>query len=311
MGKGVSVSAAAAPEGVRAPLGRVALVANPASGSVGPGASDEAVALISALGYTVEAAAPSPDGLVEALQTAVRSSPDILVILAGDGTARAAATLCGPEGPLLVPLPGGTMNMLSHALYGPVPWEAALTTALTEGVERPVGGGEVNGQFFYVAAILGTPALMARAREAARGWRLGLAILRARRAFRGAFRTHLRFSLDGGEARRAEVLTLICPLVSKAAPDESALEAAAINPSQPGEILRLGFRALFGDLLGGAVGDWRDDPSVSVGLCQEARVWGRRSIPATLDGEPVRLGRKSRIRFHKVAFRALAPASLP
>ena len=34
---------------------------------------------------------------------------------------------------MLAPLPGGTMNMLPHAIYGAQPWEDALITALLEG----------------------------------------------------------------------------------------------------------------------------------------------------------------------------------
>jgi diacylglycerol kinase family enzyme len=42
----------------------------------------------------------------------------LLIVLGGDGTIRSAAALCAQECPLLIPLPGGTMNMLPKAFYG-------------------------------------------------------------------------------------------------------------------------------------------------------------------------------------------------
>jgi diacylglycerol kinase family enzyme len=45
----------------------------------------------------------------------IDSAPDAVLVLAGDGTARAAAEMAGPDGPLIAPLPGGTMNMLPRA----------------------------------------------------------------------------------------------------------------------------------------------------------------------------------------------------
>ena len=110
-------------------------------------------------------------------------------------TARSAAALCGPDGPLLAPLPGGTMNMLPHALYGEVDWKTALAETLEQGVVRPVSGGEVDGHPFYVAAILGAPALFAYAREEVRAGRLQRAIARAKVALRHVFSSQLRFQL--------------------------------------------------------------------------------------------------------------------
>jgi diacylglycerol kinase family enzyme len=286
------------------------VVVNPTSGGVDPDAPEEAARIIAGFGLEADVAAPPPERLHEALETAVRNNPDLVVVLAGDGTARAAASLCGPTGPLVAPLPGGTMNLRPHALYGVVGWREALIEALTRGVERPVGGGEVEGQYFYVAAILGAPARMARAREAARGRKLQLALVRARRALRGVFSSTVEFSLDGGPRERTEVLTLICPLVSKQIKEGPEMEAAAINLSQPQDVVRLGFRALAADILGPAVGDWRDDPAVSVGLCRTARVWSSGPIPATLDGEFVILRSGAVVGFRPDAFRALAPPPL-
>ena len=294
----------------RGRFGKICLVANPASGSVGPGAVAEARAILEAFGLTATMTAPEPAQLAPALEAAVKARPDLLIVLAGNGTARAAASLCGPTGPLIAPLAGGTMNVLPHALYGLRPWQAALRDILESGVERPVAGGSVGGQDFCVAAILGTPALWALAREAARRRKLKLMMVRARRAMRRAFTTKLRYSLDGAAPKRAEALILMCPLVSRAMHEETSLEAAALNAHQPAEVVRLGARALIGELFGDMLGGWRDDPTVIAGPCRRARVWASEPIPAILDGEPMRFDREVEVVFRPVAFRALAPRVL-
>lgn len=286
-------------------IGRVAVVVNVAAGGVGPGAPAEVSAILGRFGVETDIDAPDPADIPRALEAAVRAGPDLLVVLAGDGTARAAATLCGPSGPLLAPLAGGTMNMLPHALYGVVRWQDALAAALAHGVPRFVSGGLIAGHPFYVAGILGSPALWGPAREAARRGRLGQALQRARLALRGALTSKLRFSLDGVSGA-GEALTLMCPLVSRAMNDETALEAVAIDPSQAGELVRVGFRTLAVGLFGPLAGDWRDDPVVSAGLCHQGQVWSHAPIPAILDGEPMRFPRQVRVEFVKNAFRALA-----
>ena len=57
------------------------------------------------------------------------------------------------------------------------------------------------------------------------------------------------------------------------------------------------------------VGDWRDDSTVEMMRCRrgEVRSGGPRLL-AILDGEPMRLHKRARIRFVPEAFRALAPA---
>ncbi|MDB5456843.1 MAG: diacylglycerol kinase, partial [Caulobacter sp.] len=246
--------------------------------------------------------APEPAGIPAALDRAVAARPDLIIILAGDGTARSAASLCGAKGPLIAPLPGGTMNMLPHALYGQRTWQEGLIACLTSGEPRFISGGEIAGRLFFVAAILGSPALWAEAREAARARNARLALLRAQRALHRAFSGRLRFVLDGRPKAKAEALTLMCPLVSTALADEDqALEAAALDPSSALDIFRLGVSTV--------TGAWRDDPSVSVGRCRVGRVWAGGRIPAILDGEPVRLSDSVHIRFRPKAFRALVPAA--
>jgi diacylglycerol kinase family enzyme len=286
-----------------ADLRRVEIVVNPMSGSVGPKAAGECELLLKSLGVEANIVEANPPHVVDSIEAAIATLPEVLVILAGDGTARSAAALTGPDGPLVVPLPGGTMNLLPRALYGTGDWKKALERALREGIPRSVAGGEVDGQPFYVAAILGSPALWAPAREAMRGGKMWLAYHYARRAARHAFSRKLRFSLDDQAFRKGEALALLSPLISKAMDEPSGLEAAVLDIENAAEGFRLAAKTLFSD--------WRDDPTVETLTIKRVYASAAQPIPAILDGEPTQLPREAEIRFVQRAFRALAPPRAP
>ena len=282
----------------------IELIANTASGSVGPGAPEEARAILAEFGGQTNVCVPENGELSACLQAAIDRGPDLLVILAGDGTARAAAELCGMHGPRIAPLPGGTMNMLPKAVYGTTDWKAALRDTLEHGVERPLGGGIVDGRLFLVAAILGSGALLAPAREAVREGRPLIAFHRARRAWRRAFSGRLRYSLDGATRGKAEAMTFMCPIASRALKDDDQfLEAAALDPAGVAEALRIG--------LASVMGDWRDDPAVQSIACRQARLWASSGIPAVLDGEPARLRASVQVSWKSEVARVLAPPKAP
>lgn len=276
------------------------MVINVASGSVGPDAPDEMARLLSEFGIAAEIHACLPGELVGRLRSSLDAGPDLLVTLAGDGTVRAAAELVGPDGPMIAPLPGGTMNMLPNAVYGGRPWPEALKLALETGRERDLGGGCIEGHRFLCAAILGSPARLAPAREAARDRRFGAALRQVRSAFGRAFTGRLRYQLDGGPRAKAEALVLICPIASKVMrAEEPVLEAAALDIRGAGELLRLGVNAV--------VRDWRADPGVDDQFCRKARIWSAHRIPAILDGEAVTLPSLTEIRFDPKVCRVLTP----
>lgn len=280
---------------------RVEAVVNPLSGSVGPGAAAELESMLAEHGLAFRVCEAKGRELTSAVRTAIDAAPDLVIVLAGDGTAAMAARRAGAEGPLIAPLAGGTMNMLPHALYSPIPWQEALRATLDHGESRPVSGGEVEGHPFFVAAILGAPALWARAREAMRKGRIDLALARARTAFGRAFSGSLNYVIDTGDRGKAEALSLLCPLISRRMTDETGLETAALDPRSAAEIFRLGFNFL--------TSDWRNDPAVKVCEAQRVRAWARGSIPSILDGEPLRLPSRTEVRFVPHAFNALAPAA--
>ena len=283
-------------------LRTISAVINPAAGGVRPGAEHQLRALVAEHGYELAVSMVGPHDVGKVIRKAVAGDPDLLVVLAGDGTARLAAQLCGPEGPLLAPLAGGTLNMLPHALYGAAPWRDALHATLSDGEEQMVSGGRVCGHSFYVAAVLGAPALWGQAREALRSGKLVRAARRIDLAVRRAFAGGLRYGAGEGPRRRGEALVLICPLVSKAVEQECALELAALDFHDARELMRLAF--------GGLTGAWRNDPAVTVELAQRGWASMRGSIPSILDGETHRLPRRAEFEFVPKAFRALAPPNL-
>ena len=281
-------------------LKKIEVVANLAAGSVGPDAADQLAAVMAEFDVAVNIRTPDPADLNTCLKSAVDAAPDLLVVLAGDGTARAAAELCGPDGPLLAPLPGGTMNMLPHAVYGVRPWADSLRDALTHGEARMLGGGEVEGHRFLCAAILGSSALWAPAREAVRKGKIRLALTRAQRAMQRAFTGRLRYSLDGRGSEKTGTLILMCPIASRALDEDAeTLEVAALQVEHAGVALRLGATAL--------MGDWRQDPSVETRDCRFARIFSPQAIPAILDGEIVSLRRITEVRYEPRVVRVLAP----
>lgn len=284
----------------RPQISRIEAVINTASGGATPAAADEMQAILNERGLEANIHVANGADVADLLQTAVDAGPDLLLVLAGDGTARAAAELVGPEGPLLAPLAGGTMNMLPHAVYGAVPWAKALADALDHGVEKCIGGGRIDDRSFLVAAIVGAPALWAPAREAVREGKIRLALARMRRAWGRAFSGRLRYAIDSGPPGKAEALTFLCPLASKALDDsEQRLEAAVIDARNLAEVARIGFNAL--------VDDWRKDPAVQALPCREARIWAAGRVPAVLDGEPAWLPAKVSVDWRPKLARLLAP----
>ncbi len=243
-----------------------------------------------------------PQDIDRALVDAVDRA-DVLVVLGGDGTIRSAADKCGASGKLIIPLPGGTMNMLPHALFGNLAWEAALTATLASPRIRNVSGGSVGGHPFFCAAILGAPALWADAREALREGQLAEAAKRSLTALRRSSEL-LDYQLGQEISGEAAAVAIICPLVSNALDaQEPSLEAAALRPVEAGEMFRLAFHSIFDD--------WRQDPSVTLARVTNVTVSGHGRVPVILDGEKVYMGRVVKVSFVPVAFRALVPTPPP
>jgi diacylglycerol kinase family enzyme len=282
---------------------RIGILLNTSSGSCDVNAEDDLEASLVAAGLKSVHIWCGPGGNVDtALQEVARSELDVLVVLGGDGTIRATAEACGAGGPLLIPLPGGTLNRLPRALYGARPWRQALRDTLAAPVVQLVHGGSVGGHLFCVSAIFGGPTRMAEAREAIREHNLTKAIEKGMAALRRAGSTDLHYRF-GTQAGVADIVAVRCPLaLRRLDPEEVVLESVAIKLQGPVDALGL--------VLSAAFRDWRDDPTFAQAKLGNIDISSDQSIPALLDGEPFTLGGLAHVDVVRGVFKALRPARM-
>lgn len=240
------------------------------------------------------------DQVSDAFKAAFNAKLDVLIVLGGDGTIRTAAELAKPQRPYLIPLPGGTINTMPKALYGGASWEDALRATLADPVVRTLSGGEVQGQQFFISAVIGAPSLWAEAREAVREGDIRGALEKGAIALQNTFAITVRYDDAEGDRGEAESLSVICPFISAALEDsEQALEVAAFDVKNAAEVIALATHAAFGK--------WRDDEHIILTKSKHVHVESETDIPAFLDGETVNLGREAHINFISEAFSVMVP----
>ncbi|MGE0742234.1 MAG: diacylglycerol kinase family protein [Hyphomonadaceae bacterium] len=268
---------------------------NAKAGSVAAGDEEKLVEALKAAGIE-QVALFGPEKISRRLLERARKF-DVLIVLGGDGTARALAELAPRDGPPLVLLPGGTLNILPRALYGERAWPEALAAALERGVIKRLTAGRANGHAFYVAALFGAPTLLARAREAVREGK-PLAAWRRFRHFMGrSFARSLRARPNRDPAKKAEAIGVLCPSFSGGIEADS-LEWVRLDAKHLLDLARVGLRAL--------TRGWRDDPVIEISKCRTGDIISLGVIPATLDGEPHTFLSRVRITYDKRGPRVIA-----
>lgn len=279
------------PEGARA-----LILFNEKAGSVGPNDRDKLIELAQAAGIA-EYALISPEVMSRELFDRVRDF-DVIIVLGGDGTARGAAELAPRDGPPLVLLPGGTLNILPRALYGERAWPEALAAALERGVVKRLPAGSANKERFYVAALFGAPTMLVHAREAVREGKPITAWKRFRVALRKSFTRSLRARTGKQRMQRVEALGVLLPSFSGGL-EADDLEWVRLDAGGLLEFARVSIRAL--------TDAWRNDPAVEIGRGLTGDVDAAFGyVHATLDGEPCRFYSRVHVKYDPNGPRVLA-----
>lgn len=249
---------------------------NARAGSVCDADGDKLIEALKALGVENYVLA-GPEKLDKKLLQRAKKF-DVIVVLGGDGTAKCVAELAARDSPPLILLPGGTLNILPHALYGDVAWPEALKSAFERGKPTRLPLGRANGHAFFIGAIFGAPTLLARAREAVREGDY----LIAWRRFRHAAARMFSHKISGRTAERTrfskvDALGVFLPSFSGDV-EGKELEWVRLTTDRLLDFARVSFRGLSDA--------WREDPSIKIDMTKSGQIRSAGIIPATLDGEP-------------------------
>jgi diacylglycerol kinase family enzyme len=282
---------------------KVGAIINTSSGGCDTESEKEILDILKSAGVTdCKTWCGDSDQIERAFAEAATHKPKMLVVLGGDGTIRTAAHAFTGTDTYLLPLPGGTLNVLPRALSGDSSWQETLKTTLANPLTRELSGGRVGDKLFFVAAVVGAPGLWMEAREAIRKGDILNAVGKAGVAFEAMFDTTIQYFISSEVTGEAEVVAIICPLVSEEMSDsEQALEAAAIDVENAAELLGLATAAAFGK--------WRDDENVTLTKTHQVTVQSKKDIPLFLDGERVKVGKTAEISFVPVVVNVVVPAN--
>lgn len=213
---------------------------------------------------------------------------DALISFAGDGTLK--SILNSVTIPVL-PLPGGTMNMLPEAVLGQGTWQQHLARALKTPVLKGLEAVEIGNERFYVGALLGTSAHFGKAREAARHGLVRGTFTKLKRAVSLINRKKMSYRpishCEGYLAARE--LVLLLPAGRQSSEKIDGFEVAAFGRMSAAKLISLGRASI--------LGDWRDSEAVRISTAQQLHVMANGTVPALLDGEFVRLPRNMTISY--------------
>ncbi len=277
--------------GMTSPYSRPALICNDRSGSYDESIHRQLIDACAAAGASVAESFILPkDDLPDA--AALRASAiDLLIVWTGDGTINAAATGCeGWHGPLL-PLPGGTLNLLSKHLHGDHPAPAILERALANGGRRaPVPTIRSAAREAFITVVAGPATRWAEVRETMRSQGL----IEASREAPDALEEMLNapgVQVAGSDAAYPAIILT---------PTREGITADGIVADATGDVLRHGLAWLGGD--------FRDGPHERVATAETIILESDRIIALEYDGELAEIPSPARFSIGQSALDFIATA---
>ncbi len=234
-------------------------------------------------GSTLDACTVFVNGnLSGAIDELVAKPVDALIIWGGDGTLTCALNCTGTNGPPIIALPGGTINLLPKRLYGPdLNCEHILSRALSDGAMQLLHAGEIGDRRFYIAAMIGTLTGLGESREKLRD---GNVIEAAQLvADTDALDITTRLRLHSRSRQQNEAVQATAAAIALREDGSEEFDLAVIDPSSHLDLVAIAVNAL--------ISGWENAEGIRHIMTKGVEVLDAydEGIPATLDGEPCTL----------------------
>lgn len=256
---------------------------------------------------TFEILSVSPENLDSAFDKAFGQKPSAVIVVGGDGTARTAAVRAVQTGVPIIPMPGGTMNVLPKIVFGHGDMARAIAD-LPRLKPSALDVGRVSGEMFFLSAAFGLAGPMARLREAARSEhkfdRVRKAAGALMKSIRPSLECRVRWRTPNDKWRNAHSLIVAIGDIERIlSPDGedhgSRLEVAALKLRSVWQMFAFG--AAF------VSGAWRDSKALKIVRTREVEVVLPSKRPLiVLDGEPMRASRVGAVTLERNALPVLA-----
>ena len=255
---------------------KIWLLSNTASGSYSESAVDDLSENIRQGGFDLDRTVCFPTDELPGKAELDDAGVDILAIFTGDGTINSTTTsLYGWKGAVL-PLPGGTMNLLSKKLHGDVS-EAEIIERVSGGDFRKVRMPIVrSGHGDALVGFMGGPATSwYNVREAMRDIDIAKMLEEASEAMRETMQDP-QICIAHPDIGSKEGYPLV-----EVVPTEQGLEVIAYNPQSLGDYLRQGWVTL--------LRQFREGPHDNLGTFNRLTMQDVANSPLflSIDGEPL------------------------
>ena len=249
----------------------------------------------------------SPEELTAAFDKAFGAKPTAVIVVGGDGTARTAAVRAVQTGVPIIPMPGGTMNVLPKIIFGHGDMARAISD-LPRLTPNSLDVGRVSGEMFFLSAAFGLAGPMARLREATRSEHKFDRVTKAAgallKSIRPSLECRVRWRMPNDKWRNAHSLIVAIGDIERIlSPDGedhgSRLEVAALKLRSVWQMFAFG--AAF------VSGAWRNSKSLKIVRTKSVEIIVPSKRPLiVLDGEPMRVSRVGSVTLERGALPVLS-----
>lgn len=249
----------------------------------------------------------APEALEAAFNKAFAAKPSAVIVVGGDGTARTAAVYAVKTGIPIIPMPGGTMNVLPKIIFGHDDMARAMAD-ISNLKPQSLDVGRIGGELFFLSAAVGLAGPMARVREAARSKNKFKRMLESGsvffRSLGPSLRHRVHWRTNHEKWRRVHSLVIAIGDFDRVlAPDTEdhgrRFEIASLKVHSVWQLIAFGAAFISGD--------WRNSERLKLVRTRhvELKLPGRRPL-VVLDGEPTRVSHVRDVQFEPAALPVLA-----